>query len=200
MWDRYRSPNVNFDLPLSQFTGAISQDQRKVVFTDVWTISSHMVNDFRGNYSRFVQLYGVPDQYKNFPNVGIDDLGLSFGPEGNSPQSTIQNTYQLLENLSYTAGRHQLKFGVDYRRLLPLSLPQNGLLYGPGSINNVIKKEGLDGIKFFLDAPTEGKGAEAWVLFRASGTEPLLRIYAEAASPDLVNEVLATAEKFVQSA
>src|SRR5437868_1736990 len=62
----------------------------------------------------------------------------------------------------------------------------------------VIKKEGLDGIKFFLDAPTEGKGAEAWVLFRASGTEPLLRIYAEAASPDLVNEVLATAEKFVQ--
>jgi alpha-D-glucose phosphate-specific phosphoglucomutase len=61
----------------------------------------------------------------------------------------------------------------------------------------VLKKEGLDGIKFFLDASTGGNGAEPWVLFRASGTEPLLRVYAEAASPDLVNEILATAEQFV---
>jgi phosphomannomutase len=62
---------------------------------------------------------------------------------------------------------------------------------------SVLKKEGLDGIKFFLDAPTGGNGAEAWVLFRASGTEPLLRVYAEAASPELVNEILASAETFV---
>jgi phosphomannomutase len=64
---------------------------------------------------------------------------------------------------------------------------------------SVVKKEGLDGIKFFLDAPTNGNGAEAWVLFRASGTEPLLRIYAEAASPELVNEILAASEAFVTS-
>src|SRR5580693_10456411 len=46
----------------------------------------------------------------------------------------------------------------------------------------VVRKENLDGIKFFLDAPTNGGGAEAWILFRASGTEPLLRAYAEASS------------------
>jgi phosphomannomutase len=63
----------------------------------------------------------------------------------------------------------------------------------------VLKKEGLDGIKFFLDASKNGNGAEPWVLFRASGTEPLLRIYAEAASPELVQEVLASAEAFVQA-
>jgi phosphomannomutase len=63
----------------------------------------------------------------------------------------------------------------------------------------VLKKEGLDGIKFFLDAPTNGNGAEAWVLFRASGTEPLLRVYSEAASPELVNEILSKAETFVKS-
>jgi phosphomannomutase len=62
---------------------------------------------------------------------------------------------------------------------------------------SVLKKEGLDGIKFFLDAPTNGNGAEAWILFRASGTEPLLRVYSEAASPELVNEILSSAEKFV---
>ena len=60
-----------------------------------------------------------------------------------------------------------------------------------------MKKENLDGIKFFLDAPTNGNGAEAWILFRASGTEPLLRAYAEAASPELVTEILADAESFV---
>jgi phosphomannomutase len=62
---------------------------------------------------------------------------------------------------------------------------------------SILKKENLDGVKFFLNAPTPDKGAEAWVLLRASGTEPLLRVYAEAASPDLVNEILSAAESFV---
>jgi phosphomannomutase len=61
----------------------------------------------------------------------------------------------------------------------------------------VLRKESMDGIKFFLDAPTNGNGAEPWVLFRASGTEPLLRVYAEAASPELVREILGSAEVFV---
>ena len=64
---------------------------------------------------------------------------------------------------------------------------------------SILKKEGLDGVKFFLDAPTPDKGAEAWVLLRASGTEPLLRVYAEAASLELVNEILTFAEGFVSS-
>jgi phosphomannomutase len=63
----------------------------------------------------------------------------------------------------------------------------------------VLKKENLDGVKFFLDAPTNGNGAEAWVLFRASGTEPLMRLYTEASSPDLVTELLTTGETFVRS-
>jgi phosphomannomutase len=63
----------------------------------------------------------------------------------------------------------------------------------------VLSKENLDGIKFFLGASTNGNGAEPWVLFRASGTEPLLRIYAEAASPELVQEILALADSFVSS-
>jgi phosphomannomutase len=63
----------------------------------------------------------------------------------------------------------------------------------------VLKKEHMDGVKFFLDAPTNGNGAEAWALFRASGTEPLLRLYTEASSRELVNEMLARGEQFVRS-
>ena len=65
---------------------------------------------------------------------------------------------------------------------------------------SILKKENLDGVKFFLDAFTNGDGAEAWVLLRASGTEPLLRVYCEAASPDLVKEILTSADAFVKSA
>jgi phosphomannomutase len=63
----------------------------------------------------------------------------------------------------------------------------------------VLKKENMDGMKFFLDAPTNGNGAEAWALFRASGTEHLLRLYTEAASKELVNELLAAGEQFVRN-
>jgi phosphomannomutase len=63
----------------------------------------------------------------------------------------------------------------------------------------ILKKEHLDGVKFFLDAPTNGNGAEAWALFRASGTEPLLRLYTEASSRDLVAELLTAGESFVRN-
>ncbi|MBI3644951.1 MAG: phosphoglucomutase/phosphomannomutase family protein [Acidobacteriales bacterium] len=62
----------------------------------------------------------------------------------------------------------------------------------------ILRKEDLDGVKFFLDAPTNRNGADAWVLFRASGTELLLRVYAEAATPELVEEILQAAERFAR--
>jgi len=65
---------------------------------------------------------------------------------------------------------------------------------------SIVKKQDLDGVKFFLDAPTNGNGADPWILFRVSGTEPLLRVYAEAASPDLVAELLSSGEAFVATA
>jgi phosphomannomutase len=66
---------------------------------------------------------------------------------------------------------------------------------GSFKVSNI---ETLDGVKFFLDAPTYRSGAEPWVLVRASGTEPLLRIYCEAASPELVAKILSETEAFVR--
>jgi len=63
----------------------------------------------------------------------------------------------------------------------------------------VLRKENLDGIKFFLDAPIKDRGAEAWVLLRSSGTEPLMRIYVEASSPALVQEIIEESVAFVES-
>jgi phosphomannomutase len=62
----------------------------------------------------------------------------------------------------------------------------------------VLRKENRDGVKFYVDAPKHGDGADAWVLFRASGTEPMLRCYVEAATPELVEEMLEAGERFVR--
>ncbi len=67
----------------------------------------------------------------------------------------------------------------------------------------VLKMETLDGIKFFLDNtsdPTCAAGAnraESWLLLRASGTEPLLRVYCESCSPRSVDRILKAAQEFV---
>ena len=55
----------------------------------------------------------------------------------------------------------------------------------------VLRVETLDGIKFFLDNPDcAGKknAAETWLLLRASGTEPLLRVYCESCSAGVGGE------------
>jgi hypothetical protein len=118
LYDRFRTPNVNGALPQTQFTGSVATDSRKILFTDTWGITSTMANDFRMSYSRYVADWGVPEAFSNYPNVGVNDLGLYVGPEGNSPQSSIQNSYQLLDNVSYILGRHQLKAGIEYRNVV----------------------------------------------------------------------------------
>jgi phosphomannomutase len=103
----------------------------------------------------------------------------------------------------------QKEFGPHYYGRSDLHIPedvkQNAIQRARAdttqSLGNyrVLRKEQMDGVKFFLDAPTNGNGAEAWVLFRASGTEPLLRLYTEASSPELVKELLGVGESFVRN-
>lgn len=59
----------------------------------------------------------------------------------------------------------------------------------------VLRQETLDGMKLYLDDP-EALPAETWVLLRASGTEPLLRIYAESGSPESVQRLLDAGRTF----
>jgi phosphomannomutase len=63
----------------------------------------------------------------------------------------------------------------------------------------VLRQENLDGVKFYLDNPeakTKLNAAETWILLRASGTEPLLRIYTESCSKDSVAKLLEAGRKF----
>jgi phosphomannomutase len=64
----------------------------------------------------------------------------------------------------------------------------------------VLRVETLDGIKFFLENPAcvgKENAAETWLLLRASGTEPLLRVYCESCSKESVEKILKVAQEFV---
>jgi hypothetical protein len=53
----------------------------------------------------------------SFPNIQLNDLGqLQLGPDGNAPQSTIQNTYQIADAITWTKSAHTLKFGIEGRK------------------------------------------------------------------------------------
>lgn len=81
---------------------------------ETWTIGNNRVNEFRFQYSRRGLSYFFNDaQGGSFPAVNI--FGYAFF--GREPYSYIQRTeqrYQFADNFSWSIGRHDTKFGVDF--------------------------------------------------------------------------------------
>ena len=126
LYDRIREPDFNASLPAPQFLGTKASGNHKAILSDVWTISSHIINNARASYSRTIgpQLV-APTAFADFPNVIVDDLSsVNVGPEQNAPQSYIQNVYQLSDTFNYIRGSHSLKFGVEGKKYIA---PTDGL-------------------------------------------------------------------------
>jgi len=91
-----------------------------VSLSEFHTFRPNLLNEVRLAYNRFDNDTQSPNVsypgLDQFPNIVIyDDLGVQLGPDPNAPQTIAQSTYQLIDNLSWVKGRHDLKFGVDAR-------------------------------------------------------------------------------------
>jgi len=67
----------------------------------------------------------------------------------------------------------------------------------------ILRMDTLDGVKFYLDnqeAAGKPNAAETWLLLRASGTEPLMRIYSESCSTESVAKLLEAGREFALGA
>ncbi len=86
----------------------------------------NLTNEIRLAFNRYNDNIQVPDfKYPGldvFPNIQInDDLNVQIGPNPNGPQATIQTTYQINDNVSWSKGKHDFKFGFDGRSLIAAS-------------------------------------------------------------------------------
>jgi phosphomannomutase len=154
--------------------------------------------------------YIVDEMLQGDVLIGGEESG-GIGVHGHIPERDgLANTLLLLECVAKT-GKGLAKLFSDIEQetgwrhaydRLDLHLSGNGLKNAvleslespPENIANreVISVERRDGVKLNLSD-------NAWVLFRASGTEPVLRIYCEAASSAEVDTILEAANAFVQA-
>ncbi|HEY6393063.1 MAG TPA: carboxypeptidase regulatory-like domain-containing protein, partial [Bryobacteraceae bacterium] len=113
-------PVFYLSLPTTYYVGTL---------TEYHNFTPNITNEFRLGYNRFNNTTPAGDfkfpGLDQFPNIVLNDINVNIGPDGNAPQFTIQNLYQVTENLSWVKGRHTLKFGFDGRKYItPQSFTQ----------------------------------------------------------------------------
>jgi hypothetical protein len=96
-----QAPNNNYFYSLSEFHN----------------FSPTIQNEFRSSFSRNNQTLPVPNitfpGLTVFPVITIDDLNsVTLGPDG--PSGSIQNLFQLQDNVSIVKGNHTIKFGYHF--------------------------------------------------------------------------------------
>jgi hypothetical protein len=113
------------DQPFGQnaYSRTSRQTYRDVAGTlqDTWTLGNNKINEFRFQYARrgLAYFYNTDTSSGSSPAVNIP----GFAYFGREPYSYIRRTedrYQFVDNFSWTKGRHDTKFGVDFN-YLPLS-------------------------------------------------------------------------------
>ena len=119
IYNRQSFVDIGAELPV--FFTSLKIPYHLVTLAEYHTFTPNIINEFRVGFNRNAQNYGVPSQsfpgLDSFPNITIDDLNqINIGPDPNAPQYSVQNTYQLQDNFSWTAGPHTLKFGADIRK------------------------------------------------------------------------------------
>ncbi len=117
------------------FAGTALQPTQHAVASYIRIISPTLVNEFRAGFNRYRLDYtanqfapnaqlgnklGVPNanvtpNEQNLPIFSPSNY-LGIGQTRSLPIFRRQNTFEYLDNLSYTKGTHSLKWGADFRR------------------------------------------------------------------------------------
>jgi hypothetical protein len=137
-WTYKNGRSVNVVNPSGLLLPAESdfEHDNQIVIAHNYAITPNLINELRGGLSRgqhggnfpldgpaFMQQLGLNSQQLGpFPPGGFPDF--VFEPRGGidaivhtRPDPQLNNNFQINENLTWTKGRHTMKFGFDLRRL-----------------------------------------------------------------------------------
>jgi phosphomannomutase/phosphoglucomutase len=121
--------------------------------------------------------------------LGLEENGGFMNARLNSVRDGALTTLLVLEMLSSSSGKKPLSRGImdlprsfQYRSKFHCESVElaDRVIESCGSHGTNLKVEDIDGIKIWIDE-------ETWVMVRASGTEPIIRMYAESADKDLLD-------------
>ncbi len=114
--------NTGFDTAaqLPTFWTTLPTTYWLITMSEYHNFSSNVNNEFRFGFNRYNNTTPTGNQVfpglGTFPNLQIYELnGIQLGPDGNAPQETIQNLYQFVDNVSWVKGKHNIRFGGEFR-------------------------------------------------------------------------------------
>jgi phosphomannomutase len=166
-----------------------------------------------------LKLYEVPVGFKSIADLMLTDDILIGGEESNGigcklhfmpERDGIFNGLLILDAInSFNLKPSKLiekihsQFGSSYYDRVDIHIPSStpGIEFvekiktkAPSQINGFKVKDiqTLDGAKLIFED-------ESWLLFRASGTEPVLRIYSEATNKDMVSKLLQAGQNLFEN-
>lgn len=119
---RYRYSRANFSAEQAGsgglvFNNFVTFDSNLFSFNYIKTFSSNFINDLRLSYLGTQDDFPLANPaFANFPNLQVASLNLTIGPNGNLPQSSGNDNYQIYDSVTLIQGSHNFKFGGDYRR------------------------------------------------------------------------------------
>jgi hypothetical protein len=107
---------------------------QNLMLSETHIFSSSLINDARIAFNRVAssvlqegraqslnQQVGLPDLSSNPRDFGLSFITISgfspLGDEFNNPQQSVTNNFQVLDNATYSKGKHLMKFGFDFRAL-----------------------------------------------------------------------------------
>ena len=100
----------------------------------------------------------------------------------------INEVYSITE--PFACDRQDVELNKNIRTKV-IEMCSNDSFSAFGSFN-VVRIENLDGFKFHF-------GDNRWLLIRPSGTEPILRLYAEAENIEMVRDILGAASDVIRN-
>jgi Carboxypeptidase regulatory-like domain len=111
------SPGLTFIFTnLPGFGASVTAEPRDLTVGYTSVLTSNLVNSFHFGFGRANPNFPVNSPFANGPEIFFGDGTSSFGTAFILPQGRVQNTFQYLDVVSWTKGKHTFKFGGELDR------------------------------------------------------------------------------------